>query len=166
MVEGGIATWGVLYLRSHLQLGVLIGVTAYVVGEVLATVARIGSRGIVTSLGTRRAVALGATLASVGIAIEAVSGRSGPAAAGLAAAAVGISVVWPLLIADVNNEAEHPALAIGGVTACGYLGMVAGPPLVGLISGAFGLEAGLLVLAAVALFVAVTPAHVRSRQAV
>jgi MFS family permease len=166
MVEGGIATWGVLYLRSHLQLGVLVGVTAYVVGEVLATVARVGSRGIVTSLGTRRAVALGATLASVGIAIEAVSGRSGPAAAGLAAAAVGISVVWPLLIADVNNEAEHPALAIGGVTACGYLGMVAGPPLVGLISGAFGLEAGLVVLAAVALFVAVTPAHVRSRQSV
>ena len=71
--------------------------------------------------------------------------------------------MWPLLIADVNNEAEHAALAIGGVTACGYLGMVAGPPLVGLISGAFGLEAGLLVLAGVALFVALTPAHVRPR---
>ena len=59
---------------------------------------------------------------------------TGVAAAGLAAAAVGISVVWPLLLADVNNEARHPALAIGGITACGYLGMVAGPPLVGLLS--------------------------------
>ena len=88
------------------------------------------------------------------------------AAAGLAAAAVGISVVWPLLIADVNNEAAHPALAIGGVTACGYLGMVAGPPLVGVISGVFGLQTGLLVLAGIALFVAVTPAHVRTRSAV
>jgi hypothetical protein len=163
MVEGGIATWGVLYLRSHLELGVLVGVTAYVVGEVLATIARIGGGGIAGALGSRRAVALGAALAAGGIALEAVSGRSGPAAAGLAAAAVGISVVWPLLIADVNNEAEHAALAIGGVTACGYLGMVAGPPLVGLISGAFGLEAGLLVLSGVALFVALTPAHVRPR---
>jgi len=32
MVEGGIATWGILYLRGHLGLGVLAGVSAYVVG--------------------------------------------------------------------------------------------------------------------------------------
>jgi MFS family permease len=83
------------------------------------------------------------------------------AAIGLAAASVGISVVWPLLIADVNNQAQHPALAIGGVTAAGYMGMVAGPPIVGLCSGVFGLRVGLLVLAAFALFVALTPARVR-----
>ncbi len=84
------------------------------------------------------------------------------AATGLAVASVGVSVVWPLLLADVNNEARHPALAIGGVTASGYLGMVAGPPIVGLFSALFGLRVGLLVLAGVALFVAVTPAHVRT----
>jgi hypothetical protein len=61
----------------------------------------------------------------------------------------------------VNNEARHPGLAIGGVTAAGYLGMVAGPPIVGVLSGVFDLATGLLVLAAAALFVAVTPAHVR-----
>ena len=55
--------------------------------------------------------------------------------------------MWPLLLADVNNEARHPALAIGGITACGYLGMVAGPPLVGMLSALFGLQVGLLVLA-------------------
>ena len=87
------------------------------------------------------------------------------AAAGLAAASLGISVVWPLLMADVNNEATHPALAIGGVTAAGYLGMVAGPPIVGIVSGAFGRPTGLMVLAAIALFVAVTPAHVRTASA-
>ena len=80
----------------------------------------------------------------------------------LAAATVGISVVWPLLLAQVNNEARHPALAIGGVTACGYLGMVAGPPIVGITSKFFGLRTGLLVLAVIALFVAVVPAHVRT----
>ena len=82
-------------------------------------------------------------------------------AIGLAIACVGITVVWPLLLADVNNEARHPALAIGGVTAAGYLGMVAGPPIVGILSGVFDLTTGLMVLAATALFVAVTPAHVR-----
>jgi MFS family permease len=159
MVEGGIATWGILYLRSHLGLGVLAGVSAYVAGESLATLARIGGGPI--RFGTRRAVFVGAGLAAAGIATEALCGTAAIAAAGLAAAAVGISVVWPLLLADVNNEARHPALAIGGITACGYLGMVAGPPLVGTLSGLFGLRTGLIVLAAIALTVAVVPAHVR-----
>jgi MFS family permease len=162
MVEGGIATWGILYLRGHLGLGVLAGVSAYVAGESLATIARLGGGPIIGALGTRRAVVAGAGLAAAGIATEALCGTAGIAAAGLAAAAVGISVVWPLLLADVNNEARHPALAIGGITACGYLGMVAGPPLVGTLSGLFGLRTGLLVLAAIALMVALVPAHVRA----
>ena len=49
------------------------------------------------------------------------------------------------------------------MTASGYLGMVAGPPLVGGIASLFGLRVGLLVLAGVAAFVAVTPARVRVR---
>ncbi len=163
MVEGGIATWGILYLRGHLGLGVLAGVSAYVVGESLATIARLGGGSMIGALGTRRAVVAGASLAAAGIATEALCGTAGIAAAGLAAAAVGISVVWPLLLADVNNEARHPALAIGGVTACGYLGMVAGPPLVGSLSALFGLRTGLLTLAAIALLVALVPAHVRPR---
>jgi MFS family permease len=162
MIEGGIATWGILYLRAHLGLGVLAGVSAYVAGESLATLARIGGGPIVGALGSRRAIRLGGLLAACGIATEALCNTAAIAAAGLAVAAVGISVVWPLLLADVNNEARHPSLAIGGVTACGYLGMVAGPPLVGILSSAFGLRTGLMVLAAIALFVALTPAHIRA----
>ncbi len=166
MLEGGIATWGVLFLRAHLGVGVLGGVGAYVVGATLATVTRIAGGPMFGALGTRRAVALGAGLACAGIALEALSTNPVVAAFGLATASVGISVVWPLLLADVNNEARHPALAIGGVTASGYLGMVAGPPIVGLFSALFGLRVGLLVLAGVALFVAVTPAHVRPAKGV
>ncbi len=161
MVEGGIATWGVLYLRSHLGVSVLAGVGAYVVGQGLATITRIGGGPAVGVLGTRRGVALGAGISAGGIALEALTTNAFVGATGLALASMGISVVWPLLLADVNNEAQHPGLAIGGVTAAGYLGMVAGPPIVGVLSGAFDLTTGLLVLAAAALFVSVMPAHVR-----
>jgi MFS family permease len=164
MVEGGVSTWGVLYLRAHDGLGVIAGVSAYVAGNGLATVARLGSTGVVNSLGTRRTVALGASITAAGIAAEVLCHAPLLAAGGLAAASLGVSVVWPLLIADVSNEAKHPALAIGGVTAAGYLGMVAGPPIVGTVSGAFGRPTGLMVLAAIALFVAVTPAHVRATE--
>jgi MFS family permease len=162
MVEGGVATWGVLYLRAHDGLGVLAGVGAYVAGNLLATLSRAGSTSIVDTLGTRRTVALGATITAAGLVVVVLCHTMLLAVSGLAAASLGISVVWPLLIADVSNEALHPALAIGGVTAAGYLGMVAGPPIVGVVSGAFGRPAGLMVLAAIAVFVAVTPAHVRA----
>jgi MFS family permease len=112
-------------------------------------------------MGTRRGIAIGAGVSSFGIALEALTSVPAIGAIGLALAGVGVTVVWPLLLADVNNEARHPALAIGGVTAAGYLGMVAGPPIVGILSGIFSLTVGLMVLAATALFVAVTPAHVR-----
>jgi MFS family permease len=164
MVEGGVSTWGVLYLRAHDGLGVLAGVGAYVVGNILATLTRVGSGPVVTALGTRRTVALGAAITAAGVAAEVLCHVPLFAAAGLAAATLGISVVWPLLIADVSNEARHPALAIGGVTAAGYFGMVAGPPIVGTVSGAFGRPTGLMVLAAIALFVAITPAHVRTTE--
>jgi MFS family permease len=162
MVEGGLSTWGVLYLRAHVGLGVLAGVGAYVVGNLLAMSARIGGTSIVNRFGTRRTVMLGALFASAGIAVEVVCRQPVLAASGLAAASLGISLVWPLLIADVSNEAQHPALAIGGVTAAGYLGMVAGPPIVGMVSVVFGRPAGLMILAVMALFVAFTPAHVRT----
>lgn len=161
MVEGGIGTWGVLYLRGHLDVGVIAGVGAFVAGQGLATITRVAGGPSIGALGTRRGIAIGAGITAFGIALEALTSVPALGIIGLALACVGITVVWPLLLADVNNEARHPALAIGGVTAAGYLGMVAGPPIVGILSGVFDLTTGLMVLAATALFVAVTPAHVR-----
>jgi MFS family permease len=161
MVEGGIATWGVLYLREHVGLGVLAGVAAYVVGQSLATLTRISGTPVIEKLGTRRTIAGGAALAAAGLFAVALSDVAGLAATGLAAASVGITVVWPLLIADVSNQARHPALAIGGVTAAGYVGLMAGPFIIGIMSSAVSLQAGLILLAAVALAVAITPARIR-----
>ena len=140
----------------------LAGVGAYVVGQGLATITRIAGGPSVGRLrDPARASRSAPASPPIGIALEALtSDRRQSARSGSRSRAWGSRVVWPLLLADVNNEARHPALAIGGVTAAGYLGMVAGPPIVGILSGAFDLSTGLLVLAAAALFVAVTPAHV------
>ena len=163
MVEGGIATWGILYLRGHLGLGVLAGVSAYVVGESLATVARFGGGPIIGRLGTRRAV------------VDRRFARRRPGSRPRRCAASPASrprdsrrppsasrSCGRCCSPTSTTKPRHPALAIGGVTACGYLGMVAGPPLVGTLSALFGLQVGLLVLAAIALVVAIVPAHVRT----
>lgn len=64
---------------------------------------------------------------------------------------------WPLLLAHASEGRARPAAIVGSVTAVGYLGFVAGPTIVGWVAAAFGLRAGLLLLAVAAAFVAIVP---------
>ncbi|MGH9027582.1 MAG: MFS transporter [Acidimicrobiia bacterium] len=157
MVEGGIDTWGVLFLREDLASGLVVGTAAFVVGQLVATGARLTLGPAAGSLGARRGVGLGAGLAAGGLALMASAGPVAMAATGLVVAAAGISVCWPLLLAHASAQLDRPALVIGGVTSVGYLGFVLGPAIVGWLADTLGLQAGLLVLAAAASFVAIAP---------
>jgi MFS family permease len=157
LVEGGIETWGVLFLRERLEVGVLVGAGAYVAGQSLATATRATLGPATGTLGARRAVFVAGSVASAGLLLEALSPIAALSAAGLAIAAMGVSACWPMLLATASGRAERSSLVVGGVTSVGYLGFVIGPPLVGGIAGAWGLRAGLVTLAAIAAFVAVGP---------
>jgi len=157
MVEGGIDTWGVLFLREELASGLLVGTAAFVVGQLVATSARLSLGPAAGSLGARRGVGVGAGLAAGGLALMASAGPVGMAAAGLVMATAGISLCWPLLLAHASAHRDRPALVVGGVTSVGYLGFVLGPAVVGWLSDTLGLQAGLLALAGAAAFVAIAP---------
>ena len=157
MVEGGIDTWGVLFLREDLGSGLLVGAGAYVVAQIVATVARLTLGPAAGAMGASRGVALGAGLAAAGLFFMAMDPPAGVAAVGLVAAAAGISVCWPLLLARATEQEERPALVVGGITSVGYLGFVLGPAVVGLLAGTLGLRFGLLGLAFGALLVALAP---------
>ena len=163
LVEGGIDTWGVLFLRSRLAIGVLAGAAAYVAGQSLATTARATAGGWTRGVHSGRGASAGAVLAGAGLLTEALSPVPVVAGIGLAAAAVGISMCWPLFLAEATVGEDRPALIVGGITAAGYVGFVAGPPVVGWVSSAFGLRFGLVVLAAAALLCGTLP---RKRAAV
>lgn len=153
-VEGGIDTWGVLYLRRQLAVGILLGAGAYGVGQVIAVTVRAGGAGPIGRVGPRWGLVAGAGTAAVGLLLESLSSRPGPAAAGLALAAAGIAVCWPLAMSAVSGRAAtegvSPAPLVGALTASGYVGWVAGPAVVGLVADAGGLRAGLLILASLA----------------
>jgi MFS family permease len=164
MVEGGIGTFGVLYLREHLDVAVLAGAGAYVAGQALATITRsaLGSEGFAARLATGggvRPARIGLCVAAAGLALEAATDLAAVAAVGLAVAAVGITTYWPLLSAVATTASDRPGLAVGGVSAAGYLGFLAGPPLVGALADGAGLRAGVLGLAVAA----ATAASIRQR---
>jgi MFS family permease len=163
MVEGGIETWGVLSLRERVGSGIVLGAGAGVAAYLVAAVARFTLGPVAGARGAAIGVAAGASLAACGLGVLALVDEPAVAACGLVLAAVGISMCWPLLLADASRGLERPGDVIGGVTAVGYLGFVVGPSLVGWVAEGVGLRGGLLVLAAAALAVGAAPVLSRRR---
>lgn len=158
VVEGGVDTWGVLYLRTQLAVSALAGASAYGLGQVIAILTR-GMAG--PSLGRvrpRLGVMAGATVACGGLTLEALAGSPLLAGLGLALAAGGSAIFWPLLMAHVSTVATRPTATVSAFTASGYLGWVAGAPLIGLASDSWGLGAGLGITATLAATVAIVMA--------
>jgi MFS family permease len=155
VTEGGVDTWGVLYLRNHLATGVLLGAGAYVVGQVVAATTRGAGSVLVGRLSARRGLLVGGCVAGGGILLESLSPWSGTAALGLALGAGGASLFWPLVMSNVSRLASQVVSAVGTFTAAGYIGWVAGAPIVGWVSQAYGPQRGLQVLAVAAFAVAV-----------
>jgi len=147
ITEGGVDTWGVLYLRNHLATGVLLGAGAYVVGQLVAATTRGAGGHLLGRLSTRRALVTGGCVAGAGILLESLSPVSGVAALGLALGAGGASLFWPLVMSTVSRMATQVVSAVGAFTAAGYVGWVAGAPIVGWVSQNLGPARGLQVLA-------------------
>jgi MFS family permease len=147
ITEGGVDTWGVLYLRNHLATGVLLGAGAYVVGQLVAATTRGAGGHLLGRLSTRRALITGGCVAGAGILLESLTSVSGVAALGLALGAGGASLFWPLVMSTVSRMASQVVSAVGAFTAAGYVGWVAGAPIVGWISQNLGPARGLQVLA-------------------
>ncbi|HUP85229.1 MAG TPA: MFS transporter [Acidimicrobiales bacterium] len=157
MVEGGVELWGVLFLRTFLHSGLPIAVGSAVGGYSVATIARVVFGPAAGRHGAATGVTIGASAAAVGVLVLGLASVAWVSGLGLVVAAGGISMCWPLLLAHASEGRARPAATVGSVTAVGYLGFVAGPSVVGWISAAFGLRAGLLLLAVAASFVALVP---------
>ena len=165
VTEGGVDTWGVLFLRNHLATGVLLGAAAYVVGQLVAATTRGAGGTLLGRMSTRSALILGGCVAGGGILLESVSPLAGVAAVGLALGAGGASLFWPLVMSSVSRLASQVVSAVGTFTAAGYVGWVAGAPIVGWVSQTFGPARGLQVLAVASFGVVVCTLFTPRRQA-
>jgi predicted MFS family arabinose efflux permease len=150
MAEGGASDWSAKLVRDDLAGSAALGAIAYAVfslamgtGRLVADRlwARWGSTGLLRGSGALAALGFGA-----GLAVGTVPG----AIAGFAALGLGLAGVVPTLFragADQPGVSTGPALAV--VSSLGYLGFLAGPPLIGAVAQltSLRLACGLLVLA-------------------
>ena len=150
VTEGGVDTWGVLYLRNQLATGVLLGAGAYVVGQAMAATTRGVGGTLLGRLSARRALIVGGCVAGGGILLESLTHVAVLAAVGVMLGAGGASLFWPLVMSTVSKQTSQVVSAVGTFTAAGYIGWVAGAPVVGWVSQTYGPGRGLQLLAGAA----------------
>jgi MFS family permease len=160
IVESGIENWSALFLEDELDaspavsgLGPGLFAAAMVAGRTLG-------QGLEARAGDRFLLAGGALTASGGLALAAVAPAVPAALLGFVLGGAGISVAAPTLFGAAGrgaSDAERGS-SVASVTTLAYLGFLMGPFLMGTVSGALGLRAGIGMLAAIAVLVAIATA--------
>ena len=163
LVEGGVFTWGVLYLRRDLHIGLLAGASAYALGNGVAGLGRVLAGPAIGERSPLRTLAVGSLVTGCGLLVESHTHNAALAASMLVVTAAGVSLNWPLLMADVGHRSSAPSSAVGAFTASGYIGWVAGAPLIGAIADRWDLSTGLAAVAVIGLGVSVTAGFLAHR---
>jgi MFS family permease len=155
LVEGGVANWSAVHLRSERDAGAGTAAAAFTVFALAVALGRSAGDRLVARFGRLRVVQAGGLVAAVGLAC-AVAAPSLPAAfAGWALLGLGLACVMPAVIGAAPEVAGVPApAAIAAVTTIAYLGSFTGPPLVGALAEAANLSTALGVLVAGSLLLA------------
>jgi MFS family permease len=152
VVESGIENWSALFLQDELDASPAatgLGPGFFAVAMVLG---RTGGQSLEERLGEGRLFIAGAALAGFGLAVAAVAPTLPVAVFGFFLGGAGISVAAPIAFGSAGRGADpgERGSAVASVTTVAYLGFLAGPPLIGGVSGAAGLRAGIGLLAVVA----------------
>ena len=156
LAEGAMADWSAVYLRDTLRTSPALAAAGFAAFSLAMAVGRLAGDGLAARFGARRVLrASGATAAlGLGAALRIDTPLAGVAGCGMVG--LGIANIIPLLFSGAGRVPGIPAgTALAAVATTGYLGFLAGPPLIGLASDAIGLPAALGIVSASCALVAV-----------
>ena len=149
-----MADWGAVYLREVLAASPAVAALGFAAFSACMAGARFGADALTERLGDARLVRLGAALAAVGLAVCVIAPTVWVAVAGFGLVGLGFAAVVPALFRAASKAPLPPGVGIAAVASAGYLGFLAGPPVIGFIAEAAGLRVSFGVLAVLAVIVA------------
>ncbi len=150
--EGAIADWSAVYLENALGASSAVAALGFAAYALAMAGMRFGGDALIARVGPVLVVRIGCLIAAVGLGCAMLLGTVPAAIAGFAAVGLGLALAFPAaLSAAGRTPGMAPGGAIGAVATAGYSGLLFGPPLIGFISDAVGLRAGLGLVAVLCL---------------
>lgn len=155
IAEGAMYDWSVLYLEQELRADAGVSALAYASFSAAMAAARFAGDRVRARLAAVPLLRCSGVLGAAGMALALVVPNPAAALIGFALVGLGFANVVPVLFsAAARVPGVTPAHGIAAVSAVGYLGMMAGPPLIGFIAEASSLTLGLWAVALFALVLA------------
>ena len=159
IAEGAMYDWSVLFMKQELRSGVAVAALAYASFSAAMAAGRFGGDWVRARWASVPLLRASGALGAVGMALALLVPHPAAALIGFALVGLGFANVVPVLFtAAAQVPGVTPAHGITAVSSLGYLGMMAGPPLIGIIAEARSLTLGLFT---VVLFAAVLAASAR-----
>jgi hypothetical protein len=164
VAEGGASDWSAKLVRDDLAGSAALGAVAYAVFSIAMGMGRLVADRLWARWGSVGLLRRCGALAAFGFVAGLLPGNAIAAIAGFAALGLGLAGVVPTLFragADQPGVSTGPALA--AVSSLGYLGFLAGPPLIGGLAQltSLRLACGLLALAGLVVMVLAPSASTR-----
>ncbi|GGL36701.1 hypothetical protein [Nocardia jinanensis] len=148
--EGTAADWSAVHLTG-LHASAAIGAAAYAGYSAAMAAGRLVGDRLTARFGASNVVRAGAILASIGLLTGSAVASIPLALVGWAAFGLGLSVTIPVLISAAGAGGPR---GIAAVTVTGYLGLLAGPALIGALAAVTSLPVALMLPALLAAGVA------------
>lgn len=149
LAEGSVTDWSAVFLNGEAGASEALAAAGLTVFSLAMALGRLAGDGLAERFGPGRVVRAGSLLAALGLASSLAAVSPGPSIAGFAVMGMGLASAFPLIVgaaARAGGDAEAPAIA--AVSGAGYVGLMAGPAMIGGLSEAAGLRSALIVVVA------------------
>jgi MFS family permease len=153
LVEGAVADWSAVYLRSTLNQEASVAAIGYSAFAFSMAACRIAGDASVRRFGSSKVVALGGLIALAGLALVLSLPTVLTACVGFAMVGIGLANIVPVIFSAAGRSSATPAIGVSMAATFGYAGFLVGPPLIGFGAGVLGLRAALGVLVMATLIV-------------
>lgn len=153
--EGAAADWAAVHLHS-LDASTAVSAAAFALYSAAMALGRLTGDRLTAAFGAPRVVRAGAILAAAGLTTGVVTSSTTLALAGWSAFGLGLSITVPSLITAAGAGGPR---AVATVAVTGYLGLLAGPALIGALASITTLPTALLLPALLAAAVAALSHH-------
>ncbi|REG52309.1 fucose permease [Paraburkholderia sp. BL6669N2] len=155
LVEGAVADWSAVYLRSALNREASVAAIGYSAFAFSMAACRMVGDVSVRRFGSSKVVALGGLIAVAGLALVLSWPTVFTACVGFAMVGVGLANIVPVIFSAAGRSTLTPATGVSMAATFGYAGFLVGPPLIGFGAGLLGLRVALCVLVMATLVVCV-----------
>jgi predicted MFS family arabinose efflux permease len=157
IAEGAMYDWSVLFMKQERASDASTAALAYASFSGAMAAGRFAGDWVRARMSPTRLMRVSGLLAAAGMALALAVASPAVALTGFALVGLGLSNVVPVLFSAASQvPGVSPAHGIAAVSGVGYLGMMAGPPLIGLVAEHSSLTAGLVVVVVFAVFMALS----------